>query len=435
MDIQSLHEIFLSCSSVTTDSRNCPEGSMFIAFKGESFNGNLYADEAINKGSKYAVVDDKNISYKSDNIIIVDDVLTTLQELSSFHRDHLSIPIIAITGTNGKTTTKELTREILKQKFNVKATEGNYNNHIGVPLTLLSFNNETEIGIVEMGANHPGEIEILCNIAKPDFGLITNIGKAHLEGFGSIEGVMKTKGELYDHLSASAGTIFANKDNKFLMQILPKNTETVFYSIENTDGLVYGHTFDSDFFMKLKWHNNSTDNSYTINTNLIGNYNLENVLAAITVGCYFNVPETKINTAVSAYTPSNNRSQYLKTQNNEILLDAYNANPSSMQKALDNFKNIKGNKKALILGSMKELGNNSEEEHSELVKKVSALGAELIILIGPEFKPHLKLIPTALFFNNTTELSRYMQDHPIKGFKILIKGSRANNLEKVTKYL
>ncbi len=431
MDIQSLHEIYLSCTSVTTDSRNCPEGSMFFALKGESFNGNLYADEAINKGSEYAVVDDRSIKYISENIIIVDDVLTTLQELASFHREFLSIPIIAITGTNGKTTTKELTKEVLKQKFNVKATEGNYNNHIGVPLTLLSFNEETEIGIVEMGANHPGEIEFLCNIAKPDFGLITNIGKAHLEGFGSIEGVMKTKGELYDHLSATAGTIFANKDNKYLMEILPENAETVFYGIESTNGLIYGRVFEGDFFMKFNWYNNNTGSEYTTATNLIGSYNLENALAAITTGYYFNVPEKSINEAVSQYKPSNNRSQYLKTKNNEILLDAYNANPSSMQKALENFRNVTGNKKILILGGMKELGKDSSKEHVILINTIKTIDAVKIFLTGPEFTPHLGLIPEAVHFDDVDELNEHLKKYPLKGYKILVKGSRSNQLEKV----
>ncbi len=435
MDIQSLYEIYLSCTSITTDSRNCPEGSMFFALKGESFNGNLYADEAIDKGSKYAVVDDKKLNYKSDNIIVVDDVLATLQSLSSFHRDSLSIPIIAITGTNGKTTTKELTREVLKQKFNVKATEGNYNNHIGVPLTLLSFNKDTEIGIVEMGANHPGEIKLLCNIAKPDLGMITNIGKAHLEGFGSIEGVMKTKGELYDHLSASAGTIFVNRDNNLLMKILPENTENIFYGIRNTDGLVYGTTMNSDFFMKFKWHNNNSGNSYETSTNLIGNYNLENALAAITAGCYFNVPEERINAAVSSYTPSNNRSQYLKTKSNEILLDAYNANPSSMQQALDNFRHIEGDKKILILGGMKELGKDSSAEHRNLINLIKSIYTAGVFLTGPEFKPFLDLVPEAVHFNDVDELNDHLKRHPLKGFKILVKGSRSNKLEKVIKYL
>jgi len=435
MNIETLHKLFLSCSSATTDSRNCPENSMFFALTGESFNGNRYAGEAIKKGSKYAVVDDRSLSYPPENIILVDDVLKTLQELASYHRDFLSIPILAITGTNGKTTTKELTREVLKQKFNVKATEGNYNNHIGVPLTLLSFSEETEFGIVEMGANHPGEIELLCNIAKPDFGLITNIGKAHLEGFGSVLGIMKTKGELYDYLSQNAGTIFSNKDNNLLMQILPRNAETVFYGISNKEGLISGQANKGGFFLNLTWRNNLTGKEYVADTRMIGDYNLENVLAAITVGSFFNIPDELINKAITKYIPSNNRSQYLKTGKNEVLLDAYNANPSSMQKALENFENIGGDKKALILGGMKELGEYSEDEHSSLLKKVRSMDVKKIILVGTEFKSHLKTIPEAEYFNTVDELIDHLKKHPVQGYKILIKGSRGIKLEKTINLL
>ncbi|NPA35323.1 MAG: UDP-N-acetylmuramoyl-tripeptide--D-alanyl-D-alanine ligase [Chlorobi bacterium] len=436
MDIKTLHNIFLSCSSVTTDSRNCPEGSIFFALKGESFNGNQFADKAIEAGAKYAVVDENTESI-SDNIILVDNVLKTLQDLANYHRRWLGIPILAITGTNGKTTTKELTREVLKQKFEVKATEGNFNNHIGVPLTLLSFNQETEFGVVEMGANHPGEIAFLCNIAEPDFGLITNIGKAHLEGFGSLNGVMQTKGELYNYLSKNAGTIFSNKDNPYLYQMLPENTDVIFYGIQiqNNDVLVSGKSTGKEFFLKLTWQNNNTGNQYDLNTNLIGDYNLENVLAAITVGCFFNIEEKKINSAVTGYIPSNNRSQYLKTEKNEILLDAYNANPTSMQKALDNFRNIDGTQKALILGGMKELGYESSYEHKELINKIKNINAAIIFLVGPEFVPTLTLIPEAVHFKDVNELIKYIKENPVTNHKILIKGSRNNKLEKVITYL
>ena len=435
MNIEDLHKIYLSCTSVTTDSRNCPPGSIFFALKGESFNGNLYADDAVKGGAGYAVVDDTSIDYTSDRVIMVDDVLTTLQQLASFHRDYLNIPILAITGTNGKTTTKELTREVLKQKFNVKATEGNYNNHIGVPLTLLSFSESTEFGIVEMGANHPGEIEFLCNIAKPDFGLITNIGKAHLEGFGSIEGVMKTKGELYSYLAENAGTIFANKDNQYLMKMLPEDTDTVFYGIENNDVLVHGEASGKGFFLDLKWENTLTGEKYETGTKLIGSYNLENALAAITAGCYFDVDAGRINKAISEYTPSNNRSQYLKTEKNEVLLDAYNANPSSMQKALDNFKDIPGTNKVMMLGGMKELGKDSDKEHIDLMNKIKTLDVEKVFLIGPEFGIHKDLMPGALFFNDVDELTHHLNEHPLENKKILVKGSRSNKLEKVINYL
>jgi len=435
MDIESLHNIFLACSTVTTDSRNCPDNSMFFALKGESFNGNIYASDAIKSGARYAVVDDKDIDTSSENIILVDDVLKTLQQLALYHREWLSIPIVAITGTNGKTTTKELIREVLNQKYNIEATRGNFNNHIGVPLTLLSFTKDTEIGIVEMGANHPGEIEFLCNITRPDFGLITNIGKAHLEGFGSIEGVMKTKGELYTHLAKSAGTIFVNRDNSILKKILPEETETVLYGTENNDGVVHGQTSNSGFFLKLKWTNTVTGNSYDIDTKLIGNYNLENVLAAITISCYFNVPDENINSAISNYTPSNNRSQYLKTDKNEILLDAYNANPSSMQKALENFKEIGGNKTVLILGEMKELGSDSKQEHIALISIIKNVGANKIYLIGEELKHHLMLIPEAKHFISVDELIKELESRPLSGYKILVKGSRLNKLEECVGYL
>ncbi len=435
MDIESLHKIFLSCSIVTTDSRNCPDNSMFFALRGESFNGNIYAENALKTGAQYAVVDDKAIDTSSENIILVDDVLKTLQQLALYHREWLSIPIVAITGTNGKTTTKELIREVLKQKYNIKATEGNFNNHIGVPLTLLSFTKDTEIGIVEMGANHSGEIDFLCNIARPDFGLITNIGKAHLEGFGSIEGVIKTKGELYTHLAKSAGTIFVNKDNSILKEILPEEAETLFYGVENKDVLVHGQTSKSGFFLSLKWTNTTTGNSYNVDTKLIGNYNLENVLAAITIGCYFNVADEDINSAISSYTPSNNRSQYKKTDKNEILLDAYNANPSSMQKALENFKDTAGNRKVLILGGMKELGSDSEQEHITLISIIKTVNTDIVYLIGEEFKPHLELIPKAKHFINVDELITDLERNSLSGYKILVKGSRSNKLEKCVEYL
>ncbi len=434
MTIETLHNIFLSCSSVTTDSRNCPENSLFFALKGESFNGNLYAKDALITGAQYAIIDDKSVAI-SDRYILVEDVLYTLQQLAQYHREWLSIPIIAITGTNGKTTTKELTKNVLQQKQKVEATKGNLNNHIGVPLTLLSFTEETEIGIVEMGANHRGEIDFLCSIAKPDFGLITNIGKAHLEGFGSIEGVMKTKGELYNYLAQNAGIIFANRDNSRLMKMLPGDTETVFYGIKDVESLVYGQAQEGGFFLKLWWHSNISENRYNIDTSLIGNYNLENVLAAITIVCNFNVPEELINKAIEEYTPSNNRSQYLETENNEILLDAYNANPSSMQKALENFKNIEGDKKALILGGMKELGQDSETEHISLIETIKTVCANKIFLIGTEFKPHLNLIPEAGYFNDVEELIEYLNSNQLSGYKILIKGSRSNKLEKCVRYL
>ncbi len=434
MDIQTLHNTFLSCSSVTTDSRNCPENSLFFALKGVSFNGNLYAKDALNTGAQYAIVDDKSVAI-SDRYFLVEDVLDTLQQLAQYHREWLSIPIIAITGTNGKTTTKELTKNVLQQKYSIKATEGNLNNHIGVPLTILSFTKDTEIGIVEMGANHQGEIELLCSIARPDFGLITNIGKAHLEGFGSIEGVMKTKGELYTYLAQTAGTIFANRDNPRLMQMLPSDTETVFYGIQDVESLVYGQAHEGDFFLKLTWHNNISENRYNIDTNIIGNYNLENVLAAITIGCNLDVPEELINKAIEEYTPSNNRSQYIKTDKNEVLLDAYNANPSSMQKALENFKKIKGDNKALILGGMKELGKDSVSEHISLIKTIKTLDSDKTFLIGKEFKPHLNRIPKAEYFNTVDELIKYLKGISLSGYKILVKGSRSNMLEKCVKHL
>jgi UDP-N-acetylmuramoyl-tripeptide--D-alanyl-D-alanine ligase len=430
MSVQELHQLFLSCSGVSTDSRNCPPKSIFFALKGEHFDGNKYALKALVAGASYAVVDNPDLKEK-EGCIWVEDVLQTLQNLAAYHRQYLGLPVIAITGTNGKTTTKELIREVLSKKFNVLATSGNLNNHIGVPLTLLSLTPVHEMAIVEMGANHVGEIAALCEIADPDFGLITNVGKAHLEGFGSFEGVMQAKGELYQYLAKKAGVVFVNEDNKWLRSMLPGKLDKMAYSVNDDKALVWGQVVPGHFFMKLVWKNPIQSKEYAINTQLLGNYNLENALAAIVIGVYFMVDPEEVNAALEGYQPKNNRSQYVKTARNEVLMDAYNANPTSMQAALDNFKTIDGENKVLVLGGMKEMGENCVEEHQTLIERIKELQVKHVYLIGNEFTCIHMDLPNVIYFETVEGLMLHFNQHPLKDSKILVKGSRSNQLEKL----
>lgn len=427
MSISELYELFIHNPKITTDSRNCPRGSIFFALKGERFDGNQYAEKALATGCNYAVID--NPDYVSgERTILVDDVLKTLQQLALRHRRTLGIPIIGITGTNGKTTTKELLAAVLSTKFNLLYTEGNLNNHIGVPLTLLRLTHEHEMAVIEMGASHPGDIRELANIALPNYGIITNVGRAHLEGFGSFEGVVKTKGELYDYIRRTKGKIFIKKENKDLQDI-SLGIDQITYGTDTTS-FASGKVVSCDPFLTFNWKQQG--NIHTVETHLIGAYNLDNVLAAIAVGRYFRIPSARISRAIATYEPNNNRSQLKETPGNILLIDAYNANPSSMKVALDNFAAMTVSPKAVILGDMRELGPASDELHAEVVARVEAANFDKIFLCGEHFRKTGKEFAT---FATTEDLIEALKANPLKGYHILIKGSRGMALEKTVDVL
>ena len=428
MEIQKLYEIFKQHPVVTTDSRDCPEDSLFFALKGETFNGNAYAQAALDKGCAYAVVDEAAYATDDEHIILVDDVLTTLQRLANHHRRVLGTPIVGVTGTNGKTTTKELISTVLSKKFNTHYTKGNFNNHIGVPKTLLQLTPEHEMAVIEMGANHPGEIKTLVNIVEPDYGIITNVGKAHLLGFGSFEGVIRTKGELYDYLRAHDGKIFLNNDNPHLKGIA-EGLESIKYGQTAADGLaVRGELIDCSPFLHFAW------NGHEVQTHLIGAYNLDNALAAATIGRYFGVSEDDISSAIADYVPSNNRSQLEKTADNTIIIDAYNANPTSMTAALQNFKLIKADHKMCILGQMGELGDQSAEEHQKIVDLLASMNLEKVWLVGEEFV-NTPCPFSFVLFNNVEEVKKVLAAEKPKGMTVLVKGSNSTRMFELPEYL
>ena len=429
MEISTIYNLFKECGRVTTDTRNCPEGSMFIALKGETFNGNMFARQALEKGCRYAVVDEAEYA-DAERIILVDDCLKTLQMLAREHRRTLGTPIVGITGTNGKTTTKELIATVLQKRYNVLYTQGNLNNHIGVPLTLLNLTESHEMAVVEMGANHPGEIRTLVNIAEPDCGLITNVGKAHLEGFGSFEGVVKTKSELYDYLRSKENAfIFLDKDNEVLCQA-SAGLEAIGYGLEGEGLYVKGKLHACAPFLAFEWEHEGK--SYDVNTHLIGAYNVKNALAAIAVGLRFDVPAEAICEALSGYVPSNNRSQLTETADNRLIVDAYNANPTSMMAALENFRLMEVPHKVAILGDMKELGEGSVDEHRKIVDFLSTCGFERIILVGAEFGQ------ANAGFEHYPDVEAVKQlfatDKPV-GKYILIKGSNSMKLAQLKEIL
>ena len=451
MEMKELYELFLQHPTITTDSRDVPEGSMFFALKGDTFDGNAYAISALEKGAAYAVIDEKEYTKESnDRLILVEDVLTTLQQLAKYHRVHLGTPIIGITGTNGKTTTKELISAVLKKKYNVLYTQGNFNNHIGVPKTLLQLTKEHDIAVIEMGANHPGEIKTLVEIVLPDFGIITNVGKAHLLGFGSFEGVIRTKGELYDFLRVLQGTVFINNDNPHLLGI-SNGLKLVKYGQKDAkDLLVKGELVECNPFLKFEWQTSSTLTPQlstvncqlstvncqlsTVQTRLIGSYNLDNALAAACIGTFFNVPATDISAALEEYTPPTNRSTLTRTQDNKLVVDAYNANPTSMRAALDNFRLIKAEHKMCILGQMGELGDVSEEEHQKVIDLLGDCGFEKVWLVGENFAKtahpaHYRL------FANVEEVKAAIATEKPQGYLILIKGSNSNKLVQTVELL
>jgi UDP-N-acetylmuramoyl-tripeptide--D-alanyl-D-alanine ligase len=430
MELQALYQVYLSHPRITTDSRKIEHGCFFFALKGENFNGNTFASEAIEKGAAYALVDEPAFAV-NERIILVDNVLKSLQDLARHHRQKLGIPILAITGTNGKTTTKELVAKVLSEKFNLVYTKGNLNNHIGVPLTLLTLKPDTRLGVIEMGANHPGEIDELCRIALPDFGLITNVGRAHLEGFGSFEGVIQTKTELYRFLEGNNGTIFINKSNPSLTPHTGR-TKQVGYSTVTVPECLEGEIVNSDPFLVLKllfprgW--------LYVKTKLVGKYNFENVMAAATIGLYFGIDPTKIATAIESYQPDNNRSQLVNTGKNNLLLDAYNANPSSMRAALENFDQMASQRKGVILGDMLELGDVSTEEHQKIVNFVKTMKLELVLLVGPRFAG-CTLPSSFRHFGHLEKLQEFLREMKLTGYLLLIKGSRGMKLEIITKDL
>ena len=427
MDIKSIYSLFIQCDGVSTDSRKCPKDSMFIALKGDNFDGNVFVENAIESGCKFALTSDEQRA-NNKTIFYVPDTLVALQQLASYHRQQMNATVIAITGTNGKTTTKELTSAVMKAKFgdDVINTEGNLNNHIGVPLTLLRVKAHHKYAIVEMGANHHGEIKTLADIALPDYGLITNVGTAHILGFGSFEGVIKTKCELYDNLKKHNGTIFVNGSNH---NIFPKS-EGANRIVYGVDGSSLNASVESaDPFLKVKF-----SNGYSAQTNLIGAYNLENVMAAACVGSHFGVDMPTIVSALENYKPSNNRSQFISTPSNKLIVDAYNANPTSMKAALDNFITLKSeSEKALILGDMLELGKDSEAEHGKIVEMIAASGIKKVMLVGQNFASVAKNGMST--FKNADELIPVLTDNKLNGCLILIKGSNSMKLTKVVEYL
>ena len=414
MKTSSLYLLYKKHFLVDTDTRNIRKNTIFFALKGGNFNGNKFAEEALKLGAAFAIVDEEEFqTYK--NIILVDDVLKTLQELATYHRNQLNIPFIGLTGSNGKTTTKELINCVLRKKHETTATIGNLNNHIGVPLTLLSMKQKTEIGIVEMGANHQKEIEFLCTICQPDFGYITNFGKAHLEGFGGIEGVIKGKSELYNYLEENNKTAFVNNDDALQLE----KTKTINRIIFNNKNLQY---LETNPFVKLSYKNT------IIQSNLIGKYNYNNIAAAITIGEYFKVSEDDIKSAIESYIPTNNRSQIIKTENNDIILDAYNANPSSIKVALESFSTNNTHEKTIIIGDMFELGEDSLKEHKQIVDYATSLKFKKMFFVGENFH---KTSTKENFFKTFKQLADYLKKQPLKNTSILIKGSRGMRLERL----
>lgn len=423
MNIEKIHQLFLKFQTVCTDTRKIEPNCIFFCLKGEKFDANSFAEEAINKGAAYVIIDNDKY-FQDERTILVKDVLSTLQELATFHRNFLELPIIALTGSNGKTTSKELIQAVLSKKFTAKATVGNLNNHIGVPLTLLSFDESTEIGIVEMGANHQKEIEFLCKITQPDYGYITNFGKAHLEGFGGVEGVIKGKGELYDYLKSNKKMVFVNLDDEIQKTKTTKIKRFTFSTKDKSANIVLPMV-ESGEFAKTKLEN------LTITSNLVGNYNVTNINAAIAIGKYFEIDNILIKEAIEEYIPSNNRSQLIQLKGNEIILDCYNANPSSMQVAIDNFLNLNKKNKWLILGDMFELGEESNPEHAKIVNLLQNIQNVQVSFIGERFFEHQIDTKNMCFYKSYEDFAKNSKNKNIQNKCLLIKGSRGMALERI----
>lgn len=448
MEIKELYSIFCQCGCVATDSRKISGGELFIALKGENFDGNEYAEKALNSGAAYVVVTtgsvvcDKSSAYLDSDgrsrIIPVSDTLQTLQELARYHREHVlpdgkHLDIIGITGTNGKTTTKELIKTVLSVKYNVVATEGNLNNDIGVPLSLLKITPSTELAVIEMGASHPDDIFKLVRVSEPDFGIITNVGKAHLQGFGSFEGVKKAKGCLYDYVNAFGTSVFVNADDPVLVSMTDeRNCKSVISYGLHHDGCVIMDTTPEEPFLRIMM-----PGGVVVKTKLVGAYNSANVLAALCIGKHFGVSEAETISAIESYTPSNSRSQMVKTEHNVLVVDAYNANPSSMAAALNNFSGMKAAHKAALLGDMRELGPTSVSEHIAIVELAMKSGMDVICFVGEEFGKALTqigIVPAEnsgiRWYETSEELADALAKKPLHGYAILVKGSRGIMMEK-----
>ena len=433
MEISELYRIFLEHPQITTDSRDCPKGSIFFALKGESFNGNAYAGKAIEQGCSYAVVDERQYLKEDDKrFVLVDNCLKALQDLANYHRRQLGTKIIGVTGTNGKTTTKELISTVLAEKYNVLYTLGNFNNHIGVPKTLLRLTKDNDIAVVEMGANHPGEIKTLVNIVEPDFGIITNVGKAHLQGFGSFEGVIKTKGELYDFLRTKPeSVVFIDHENEHLAKISHDLKLVKYGTADNDDLCANGKVISCAPFLKFEWRHGAGE-WHEVQTHLIGSYNIYNMLAAACIGLYFGVSPEQIDHALTNYIPSNNRSQLTVTQHNKLIVDTYNANPTSMSAALKNFRDMDVKPKMAILGDMRELGDVSGEEHQKVVDFLQDAGITNVWLVGNEFG---KTRCGFRKFGNVDEVKAAIMKERPEGFYLLIKGSNGIKLFQLPELL
>ncbi|MBS1773302.1 MAG: UDP-N-acetylmuramoyl-tripeptide--D-alanyl-D-alanine ligase [Bacteroidetes bacterium] len=420
MNIADLYSIYKQYPSIQTDTRKLKQGDIFFALKGPNFNGNLFAQQALDAGAVYAVVDEKEYAV-NESCILVDDVLDTLQQLAKYHRQQLNIPFIAITGSNGKTTTKELITAVLRKKYITYATEGNLNNHIGVPLTLLKIKYDAEMAVIEMGANHLKEIESYCKIALPTHAIITNCGKAHIEGFGGIEGVRKGKGELYDFIRENNGTIFRNVDLDYLVDMSKGIGKQITYG--SNDAMYTGKPEMHEVFLSVALE---TPVETTIASQLVGDYNFPNVMVAIAVGLHFGVPEGDVQDAIKAYNPDNSRSQWMQKGSNKIILDAYNANPTSMRAAITNFANAKLDKKMLWIGAMKEMGTEEANEHHALVQLVEQYKWDNVILVGKEFAG---IKHAYMHFETSADAAAYVKAHQPQAASILIKGSRGSKME------
>jgi UDP-N-acetylmuramoyl-tripeptide--D-alanyl-D-alanine ligase len=455
---EHIYTLFLRHPLISTDTRKILPGSLFFALKGEKFDANTFAEQAIESGAAYTIIDNPAFQI-NEKYILVDDVLTALQDLARHHRRQLSIPVIGLTGTNGKTTTKELINSVLSQHYKTQATQGNLNNHIGVPLTILTIDNSHEIAVIEMGANHQKEIELLCSIAQPTHGLITNVGKAHLEGFGGIEGVKKGKGELYDYLRKSesqkvrpdsyrdsgskeaTGVAFINSDSAALLEMEQARglKNVVFYGTGNADNLVTGQLIENSPLLTLEWESNNSGKSYQVKTQLTGAYNLDNILAAICIGVYFGLSDDEINKGIENYQPKNNRSQIVQTATNTLICDYYNANPSSMFVAIENIGKIDAKRKVLILGDMFEMGDESAAEHTAVIKKAMETPVDEWIFIGKDFfkaESSMDHGPWTMdgkpiFYETAEDAIKGLKANPVKNSTILIKGSRGMALERL----
>ncbi|WP_269234617.1 UDP-N-acetylmuramoyl-tripeptide--D-alanyl-D-alanine ligase [Flavobacterium flavigenum] len=428
MNIKEIHNLFLKCKSLSIDTRKIEKDSMFFAIKGENFDANTFAQEALERGALFVIID--NPSYLIDErTILVKNSLETLQELAKFHRQYLKIPIVALTGSNGKTTTKELINVVLAQKYKTMATVGNLNNHIGVPLTLLSFGRETEIGIVEMGANHKKEIEFLCSIAQPDYGYITNFGKAHLEGFGGVEGVIEGKSEMYKYLLENDKLAFVNLDDAIQIE-KSKKIKSFTFGLNNSHADINILSIEANPFVLIHY------DDFFVKSNLIGLYNANNINAAVAIGKHFKVEKNDIKSAIENYTPTNNRSQLLKKESFEIILDAYNANPSSMAVAITNFLQLDNPDKIMVLGDMFELGSESMQEHKIIVDSLAKQQKSICYLIGKSFYENRISKENLHFFETFDNFSEYLKiNKPKESSIILIKGSRGMALERTLEFL